>query len=258
MDNYCSEAISSYLDRLRETFEIVPMDKGCLIVAPFLRSDNSYFEIELLQQPNGKILLTDNADTISYLFIQGLNIRRSRELRRLINNIAARFNVDIQKDEIFKESDVESLDSSMESMINAMQDVSYLIYKKLKRGPVSFYDEVEKFLMSNEVRYDPQYQVSGRSYTHKFRFHMNEDRRMLFEPLTATSHHVALVRAERLAFWWVDIREVHPEYRKIALLDDIEKKESFWFGKPRDVLEEYSDKVVVWSNKQDVLETVLE
>lgn len=136
------------------------------------------------------------------------------------------------------------------------QDINYLIYKKVRRGPVSFYDEVEKYLIKNEIRYDPQFPVQGEASLHTFRFHVNSNRNMLVEPLTATSPHSALDRAERLAFRWVDIRSMHPAYNKVAVLDNTGKRESIWTGKPVTTLEKYSDKVVFWSNKEKLLENI--
>lgn len=258
MDRLCEQAISSYVEALRASFEAIPTDGGCVVITPFLRSDNECIELDLITQSEGKILITDNSDTVAYLFVHGLNVSRSRELRRLLTQIASRFNVQIESDEIFKLTDIDSLGESMNSMLNAIQDVSYLIYKKVRRGPVSFYEEVEKFLIGHEIRYDPQFPVQGKSYVHNFRFHLDDRKHILIEPLTATSPHAALVRAERLAFWWTDIGGLHPQYRKVAVLDDIGKREPLWHGRPSSVLEQYSGAVILWSKKQRLFETVSE
>jgi hypothetical protein len=258
MDKLCEQAISSYVEALHASFEAIPTDKGCVVVTPFLRSDNEYIELELIAQSEGKILITDNSDTIAYLFVQGLNVGRSRELRRLLTQIAGRFSIQIEREEIFKLTDFSSLGESMCSMLNAIQDVSYLIYKKVRRGPVSFYEEVEKFLIGHEVRYDPQFPVQGKSYTHNFRFHLNDRKNILIEPLTATTPHAALDKAERLAFRWIDIGDLQPRYQKVAILDDVGKREPIWHGRPSAVLELYSDVVVLWSKKERLVETVSE
>jgi hypothetical protein len=258
MDELCTKAISSYLETLRVSFETVVTDKGCVLITPFLRSDNEYVELELIVQPEGKVLITDNSDTIAYLFIHGLNVGRSRGLKRLLTQIADRFDVRIERNEIFKLADLDSLGEAIYSILNAVQDVSYLIYKKVRRGPVSFFEEVEKFLIINEVRYDPQFPVQGKSYVHNFRFHLNDRKHMLVEPLTATSPHAALVRAERLAFWWMDIGDLQPQYRKVVVLDDEGKREPVWHERPRSVLEQYSDVVVLWSHRERLLGVIEE
>ena len=193
---------------------------------------------------------------MGYLFVNGLNVNRSRELKQILGQVASRFHVQIEQDEIFVLAEPKSLGLSMHLLLNAIQDVSYLIYKKVRRAPVSFYDEVEKFLIANDVRYDPRYSLQGKAYVHTFRFHLNHRGHTLVEPLTATSPHAALVWAERLALWWIDIREFHPEYKKLTVLDDTKNRESFWEGRPTNVLHEYSDTVIAWSKKERLLEAV--
>ncbi len=256
MDKICHDAIASYINTLSSSFRVVPAEKGCLLIMPFMRLDNEYIEIELAAQSDGKILITDSGDTFGYLFINGLLINKSREFKRTIKQIAGRFNVQIENDEIFKLADIASLGESLNNVICAVQDVSYLIYKKMLRSPTSFPDEVEKFLIGSKVSYDPNFTVQGKSYLHTVRLHLNGDRHMLMEPLSATSAHVALVKAERLAFWWTDIKKVEPKYRTVSVIDNVGKRDPFWVGKPFNVLEEYSDHVALWSKKDQLLELV--
>lgn len=256
MDNLCNNAISAYINTLNKHFECVQTETGCLLITPFLRSDNEYIEIELIVQPSGDIVLTDNADAIAFLETHGLNINRSRDMKRQLVSIQRRFNVNIENDEIYITTNMDSLGESIDALVNTIQDVSYLIYKKIRRGVVSFYDEVEKFLIKNEVRYDPQFPVQGASSLHAFRFHLNGTRNKLLEPLTATSPHSALDRAQKLAFRWVDVRDIRPVFNKVAVLDNTAKRESIWEGTPTNILKEYSDKVVLWSNQEELLNTV--
>ena len=256
MVGLCTQAISSYLERLKGSFQAMPTDEGCIIVTPFLRSDNECIELELIPQPDGRILLTDNADTIDYLFVNGLNIERSRDLKRNINRISERFGVEIVEGEIFRISDPLSLGATMQSVLSTIQDISYLIYKKQKRGPTTFDEQVEKFLIGHEIRYDPRFEVRGKAYGHTFRFHVNDTGHKLIHPLTATTSNAALAKAERLAFRWGDIQALWPEYRKVAVLDDIEKKAELWVGKPLHALQSYSDEVIQWSSKERLLEVL--
>ena len=74
MNRLCEQAISSYVEALRASFEAIPTDRGCVVITPFLRSDNECIELDLITQSEGKILITDNSDTIAYLFVNGLNV----------------------------------------------------------------------------------------------------------------------------------------------------------------------------------------
>jgi len=255
-EDYCSQAVEAFLKTLRDSFDMLPSDQGCIIVSPFLRSDNECIEIELMAQPNGEIKITDNCETTDYLFVNGLNVSRSKELQRRVRHISRRFGVELSGDEVVKVVTANELGHAVYSVISAVQEISYLIYKKLRRPPPTFDEEVEKFLISNNVAYDPEFRLRGRSREHTFRFHINEQHQMLLEPVTATSSHAALVKAERLAFRWVDVREIYPTYRKVAVIDDIEVKAQFWIDHPLNILHQYSDRVIRWSQKEELKDTL--
>jgi hypothetical protein len=255
MDKICEKAISALMEKLGSLFRVTPTDSGCFIVTPFLRSDNEAIEIEIIQQPNN-YLLTDGCETIDYLFVNGLSVWRSREIGRMLKHIGERWGINVSHDEISKTTDLENLGSAMYSILGAVQDASYLIYKKQHKTPVTFDDEVEKFLIGHEIRYDAHFRVTGKSRERNFRFHVNGNGHALIHPLTATSPHSAMVKAERLALWWVDIRDLKPRYHKIAVIDDVGSKKELWEADTIRELKEYSDDVVLWSNNESLSEAV--
>lgn len=254
--DYCAQAIEAFLETLRNSFEILLGDEGCILVSPFLRSDNECIEIELITQSNGEIKITDNCDTLDYLFVNGLNVGRSKELQRRVGHIAKRFGVELHGEEVIRMSVPNELGRAIYSFVGAVQEISYLIYRKLRRPPPTFDEEVEKFLIANNVSYDPDFKLQGKSRENTFRFHINKQHQMLLEPVTATSYHAALVKAERLAFRWVDIRDLWPIYRKVAIIDDIEVKSQLWVDHPLKILAEYSNLVIKWSQNQRLIEAL--
>jgi len=249
----CSQALKAFLQSLRESFDILPSEEGCVIVTPFLRSDNECVEIELIPQPNGGVKITDNCETIDYLFVNGLNISRSKELQRQIRRITKRFGVDLSGDEFVRLVNFGELGDAIHSFLGAVQEASYLIYRKVRRPPVTFDEQVEKFLIANDVAYDTEFKLQGKTREHIFRFYINERHQMLAEPLTATSYHAALVKAERLAYRWIDIRDLWPVHQKVAVIDDLDKRSEFWVGNPLNILLEYSNHVIRWSQNEELM-----
>jgi len=249
-------AVEAFLGTLRHSFEVLPSEEGCIIVSPFMRADNECIEIELIPQPSGSIKVTDNCDTIDYLFVNGLNVSRSRELGRIVRHISGRFGVEFIEDEITKTANPNELGPAVYSVLGVVQEVSYLIYKKQRRPPTTFDEEVEKFLIANTVSYDAAFKVRGKSRENTFKFYINSQHQMLLEPLTATSPHAALVKAERLAFRWVDIRELWPAYRKVAVIDDVGVRSGFWSEQPLGILTEYSNMVIKWSQNEKLMRSL--
>ena len=145
MEKLCQEAVRSYTDLLCGSFEIVSVAGGCLLVTPFQRQDGEFIELEMCLLNDGKLKLTDNGDTIGYLWVSGLNIRR-RGMRKIFGEIASRYGVEVSNDEISKLSSRETIGQDIDKMLRAVQDVSYLIYKREFRGVATFDEEVEKFI----------------------------------------------------------------------------------------------------------------
>jgi len=253
MTDECRKAIESYLERLRGSFQVRDSQDGCIVVTPFMRRDNDFIEVALVSQPDGSILVTDYAETVDYLALEGLNIHRSREARRCLDQTARRFNVEIVDDEIRAIAAPDTLGETFERVVQAAQDVAYLVYRRLRRPAPTFDEKVERVLIGEGIKYDPEFRVEGVARTHTFRFYVDSEKNALLQPLSATSPHSALVKAERLAFSWFDIRDPWPNYRKIAVVDDEKGKERLWSPDALTTLETYSDLVIRWTRYDELV-----
>lgn len=245
----CQEALDNLVWNLRDGFDVEPTETGCLLVTPFMRSDNEHIQIELTDLGN-RVVISDNGETADYLFVNGLDPDRSRIVRERIRQIAARFLVTWSGGELFRESTVEGVAESFWKVLEAAREVGTLIYKKAHRAPRTFDEEVEKELIAHEFAYDSDFEVPGKSTVHRIRFYLKGNRNILIQPLTATSPHVARAKAKQLAFDWVDIEEGGGRYRKIAVVDNV-KDPALWAEDAVSILETYSDNVVLWANKPE-------
>jgi hypothetical protein len=246
VDN-CAELVRNYLSSLEGSFSVQETADGCVIVTPFMRRDNDFIEIGVERMPDGRLLLSDYGETIAFLNLSGVNVARSSELKRILAQTARKFTVEIQEDDISAYATDEALGKTLKNVIDAVNDVAYLVYKRQRRPPTAFDDRVEKVLISHDFPYEPNFPVQGKTELHRFRFYVDGRFQALIEPLSATSPTSALAKAERLAFRWLDIGEARQEFRRLAVLDDDGPKSSLWSGKPLEVLSGYADGVVLWS-----------
>ena len=248
----CREALEQLSTNLKEGFGFEPTETGCMLITPFLRSDNEHIEIELVAE-NGKLIITDNCETSDYLFVNGLDPERSRAIQRQIKQIAARFSVTWSAGELFNECDLNEVGPSFWRVLNAVQEASSLIHKRMHKLQPTFDEQVEKELIAHELPYESNFEVPGKSRVHRFRFYLNDQRNSLVEPITATSPNAAQGKAERLAFQWVDGSEkAGRPYRKIAVVDDVSES-SIWTQDVLSILKTYSDYVVFWTNRSQLL-----
>jgi hypothetical protein len=247
MTDDCKRLVEDYVRSLQGSFRVQETEHGCIIVTPFMRRDNDLIEIGVEPMPDGRLLLTDYGETIAFLNLSGVNVSRSPEVKRILAQTAKRFSVEIGQDDIsvfVREGD---LAQAFQHMVEAVNGVAHLVYKRQRRPPTAFDDKVEKILISNGYGYEPDFPVQGRTELHRFRFYLNGRYRALIDPLSATSATAALAKAERQAFRWVDINGVGADYTKLVILDNEGPRHQFWDGRPTEVLSGYSDGVVLWS-----------
>jgi len=243
----CKRLVERYLSELEGAFQVYDTEGGCVIVTPFMRRDNDMIEIGVEPMPDGRLLLTDYGETLAFLNLTGVNVSRSLDAKRVVAQTAKRFGVEIAEDDISVYATQNELGPALKGMIDAVNDISHLVYKRQRRPPLSFDDKVEKVLISNAFGYEPNFPVQGRTELHRFRFYVNGRFHALVEPVSATSAASAHAKAERLAFRWLDIGGTGSEFRKLAILDDEGPRGTLWRGRPIEVLSGYADGVVLWS-----------
>ncbi len=252
MANRCERAISAYLSTLKGEFYAEPTDGGCIIVTPFLRSDNEAIELRLSQLQGDRFEITDDASTVDYLYVNGVNVD-GRPFAERLRIIARRFNVQIEGDAVRVVTDLDHLGDGLQRLLGAVQDINYLIYTRPKGGPSTFEERVEKLLISKNVKYQRDFPIQGHTDRHVFRFFANSRNSMPIEPMTAKREAVARARAQQLAYHILDIRKAAPQqYSFLAILDDSPSglDASIWQQPEIANPLKYCDKVLLWSDRE--------
>ena len=83
--NICSQLASEYIAHLGGQFSTAKDDDACVIVTPFERPDGDYFELAVRQYTDNTIRVSDDGDTLDYLYVSGLSLSRNalRDVRRI-------------------------------------------------------------------------------------------------------------------------------------------------------------------------------
>lgn len=264
MSELNEQAISQYAETIRNLFKTRQFEQRWLIVTPFTRPDGEYIELELVPQNGGKVRLTDNCSTVDYLFTSGVDVE-AVDFKLLLSLITRGFGIETSEEEVYKVASMDSIGHDLHKMLNAILGVSFLAYRRRllqprqlrarKRFPTLVRDSLNKM---KEIAYKSE-TIKGKLILHSVPFCVsrNEERESLVWPLTAESQNEALERAMMLCFRWIDIKEGGNRYRKIAVVDDGgPKKPTYWENGPMQILNEFSDKVVLWS-RRETLEEVL-
>jgi len=247
----CDSTIQQFIQHLQTGFDARQINDRCLIITPYLYPD--FASIEFSVEPIGDgYLLTDNGETLNMLFVNGLTIEGNKELYKQVAQIAGNHGVELNRSDISIVANDGNLGEASHHLLNAVQAIGYILYKRRTIAYVAFEDEVEKVLISNEVKYDYNYFIQGVANTHKIKFHVNSNKNVLIEPVTAVTSSSARSKAIKVAYKWLDIRQVNKSLRFVAVLDDRDDKwDNVWSDdEARRTIFTHSDEVIRWNNEQ--------
>ena len=242
----CEQLVSRYIDHLQGNFATRPTDEGCLIVTPFIRPDGEFVELtaEILDS-NGDVQLSDMGDTIGYLYVNGLTL--SRTVMGEARDICRQFDVRLNGTELVAVSGrQQEIGDVFHQLLQSVLAVTDLIQRRRPQMRVHFDSEVESLIILSGTTYDSGYEVQGRDDKRTIKFHVNSDRNLLIQPLTAVSAGNALSWSERWAYRFHDILVVNDSWRCVAVLDDRGRRSAIWTASALAPLQDYS---VMWSDR---------
>ncbi len=258
MTKYCDATVDQFLENIKMEFETKHLGEGCSIVTPFYYPDFAAIELHIHQVGDG-IMISDGGETLNMLFLNGLSVEKNKTLYREAKRVVSSHGVELRHSEIYIITDEKNLGRASQSILAAIQAVAYFIYKRRNIEHATFDDEVEKLFISNEVKYDYNYQIHGKANSHKIKFHVNSGKNLLVEPVSAATVQGARNKAKLVAFKWIDIRAVSPAMRFISVIDDREDKwNTLWSDdEAKNSIFTYSDEVIKWTSEQDKLVKIL-
>lgn len=258
-DRSCEARLELVRGHLAAEFETYEQAGACFVVTPFLRHDNDPIVLRIDEESDGRLVITDGGDTLDYLRLSGLAVRRNAPFQRQLNAIGKSFGVRIEDEEILLDAEERDFAEALATVARAAQHTSYLIFRRRERGTVRFEERVEVELISVGAQYQRDIVVPGLTGDRRFSFHVNGTQNALIQPLSGTSRDALRGKAERLMFRITDVRRAHleaptqalvppPPYRFFPVLDDTGRSADLWDRKIVEALREYSDGVIRWSS----------
>lgn len=250
----CSEWIKNYIEYMGSEFVVLPYKTdGCQIITPFWHQDGTHIEVFVLPNSDGNTQLSDEGQTIDWLFSSGIDVMSSETRQAQVTSLAKRAGLVYRTGELTVDVTSENIGESLHVFVSTIQSVGEMIQSRQQRGKYNFKEDVELYLAQHDQDYRSNYKIQGRSTEHSIDFYLNSSRNYLVEALSATTKSTAHKHAVFTAFKWQDIRERGwKQYTMITVLDDSEDKwEDVWRSeKVRRPLEEYSDRIIRWSTER--------
>jgi hypothetical protein len=252
----CRNFVQEYIEYLSQDFIVNEyLDNGCHIITPFWRSDGNHIELFIITNKDGNTLLTDEGQTLDWLFSVGLEVNGSKNREDLVSQLAIRYGVELKNGVFSQLLNPESVGLDIHRFLTALKAISYITLLRKPYGKPTFKDEVELYLIETQQEYKPNYLITGKTVEHRIPFYLNSNRNWLVETLSANTLGSAKPALYKVTFEWIDIAASGQNYRKVTLVDDTNNQwEEVWSNrKVRLPLEEYSDQVIRWSQRTQLL-----
>ena len=225
--------------------------KDCIeITTPYLDRHNDYIQI-YVRRENESYILTDDGYTIEDLKRSGCELE-SKKRKDLLTMTLNGFGAKLEENALVIHASSENFPLRKHNLLQAMLAVNDLFYLAVPMVASLFLEDVTSWLNLNDIRYTPKIKFTGKSgYDHLFDFVIPASRKQP-ERILQTINRPSRETAQRVAFSWIDTKEVRPDNsRAYAFLNDSEHVPS---ASVIDALKNYDVNPVLWSRRNEVSE----
>lgn len=234
-------------------YECQEREGRLVILTPIEYPDGDYVELFVVPE-NGGFVLTDLAETVATLASYNLNLKSSPKRFKLFQGILKAHDVHYFEGSLCVPLEQEKdLPQALTHLTQAILRVSDLLFTMRYGAGTSFREEVEEFLVEQEVQFEPSYKVVGRSgKTYSLDFYVEKRKPVLIQTLSSGSSSNAEVLVSKTVRMWYDLSRIDGRYRYSSVLDD---SVDIWKPPHFEILSDLSS-VIVWSEREKLLELV--
>ena len=127
MNNITStQIVDTYLDHLRQQFVTEPQHDGVQIVTPIWRMDGSPIEVFVYDE-NEQIRLSDNGQTLAWLFSVGIDLEEHPELRATLFQIAQQQAITIEDGVIEVCAETGSTGAALDRLLTVLNAAAHFV-----------------------------------------------------------------------------------------------------------------------------------
>ncbi len=250
----CQKLVDGYVNWLKARITVAEIDGVCEITTPFLDRHNDCLQIYVQKTPQG-LRLTDDSYTIADLEASGCTLDTSLR-QHMLKTILNGFGVTLNEDELFVEASEHSFPQKKHALLQAMLAVNDMFLTAKQRVLSFFWDDVNHFLETNEIRFTSSVEFTGKSgFVHKFDFLIPRSRKRP-ERIFRAINHLDRGRASDLIFAWTDTRTSRPtESKAYAVLNDSDEPIS---QELVSALGHYEIGAIPWTHRNDFLAELID
>ncbi|MFZ0705704.1 MAG: DUF1828 domain-containing protein [Candidatus Korobacteraceae bacterium] len=172
----CQRLIDNYVAWLRQGLLVEEVGEACELTTPFLDRHNDHLQVYATRR-NGSFVLSDDGYVLSDLRTSGLEIdtpKRKMILESVLNGLGVRS----ENDRLVVEASASNLGQRLHSLVQAMLAINDMFVMAQPRVASFFFEDVQNFLDSNDIRYTARVKLAGRTgYDHGIDFLIPKSRK---------------------------------------------------------------------------------
>jgi hypothetical protein len=256
--NECQKLVDSYVDWLRKGLSVEEVGGSCELTTPFLDRHNDHLQVCATRR-NGNIVLCDDGYILSDLRTSGLEVDTPKR-KQVIDNVLNGLGVRLENNQLLVEASPKNLGQRLHSLVQAMLAVNDMFVMAQPRVASFFFEDVQAFLDSHDVRYTARVKLAGKSgYDHGVDFLIPKSRSRPERILQAIA---APKRENIFAYLWTlsDTRfartgDSAQEAEAYAFLNDQEQAVG---GDVIEALNAYHVTPAVWSHRNEYVKALVD
>ncbi len=252
--NDCLTLVDEYIAWLKKGISVEQVGDVCEITTPFLDRHNDHLQI-YVQRVNSKYVLSDDGYTLADLRQSGVEFDTEKR-KRALETVLRGFGVIQAQGRLIVETDRGDLPRRKHNLIQAMLAVNDLFIMGREHVASFFREDVEKYLLANNVRYVGMIKFAGRSgYDHTFDFAVPPSAKRP-ERLARAINTPNRDNIGAFIFAWNDVRQVRKEdAQAFAFLNDEDRNIS---ADSIHALQAYEIAGIPWSRRNEFLQLLIE
>jgi hypothetical protein len=254
----CEKLIDSYVDWLRQGLSVEEVGSACELTTPFLDRHNDHLQVYATRR-DGNIVLSDDGYILSDLRTSGLEVDTPKR-KLVLDSVLKGLGVRVENNQLLVEASAKNLGQRLHSLVQAMLAVNDMFVMAQPRVVSFFFEDVQAFLDSHDIRYTARVKLAGKSgYDHGVDFLIPKSR---IRPERILQAIAAPKRENIFAYLWTlsDTRAARTgdspqEAEAYAFLND---KEQTVGGDVIEALNAYRVTPAVWSNRSQYVQSLAE
>ena len=164
--NWVNEGVNEYYEWLKKrTFVSQDDVTGWSVIStPFVGLFNDTIDIFVKTLADGKIILSDDGNTLNNLELVGVSFKSSAGRKDILERVKLNYGVAVSRDfEITKTVDKVDFVQGKHDILRAMLELSDMVNMSTHRVSSLFHDDVKNLFHQRKLNVTPSFIVSGRS-----------------------------------------------------------------------------------------------